>query len=309
MKDKIELNMVDNGLDFLLKSLETIDKSDEEFKYSIINLHAGILLILKELLYQEHWSLIFQKIENAERVKIKTGDFISVNFETLIIRLQKIVGIDFNKGLLEKLEWLKKERNQIEHYTLEASADVLKSNIVKLLSYFIPFIKTEMVSPGFIKYDDRRYAEIVDYLNEFDEYIKEKIKFIKEKLRVIKIVLQCPICSQKSVEFVDETKVYCHFCEDNIEDFPEEYISNVIDSYSYAKDGAEVPVHECPECELDTFISLDSNQYVCLTCGITPTQENITVCDGPVCNGILVYRRYEDEAHFCHYCSEHFSSS
>ncbi|WP_346234889.1 hypothetical protein MKY04_18090 [Lysinibacillus telephonicus] len=44
-------------MDFILKSLKTIEKSDEELKYSLINLHAGIQLLLKKLLYYR--SIIF----------------------------------------------------------------------------------------------------------------------------------------------------------------------------------------------------------------------------------------------------------
>lgn len=51
MSNEIKMNMVDNGLDFILKSLKTIENSDEDLKYSLINLHAGIQLLLKELLY------------------------------------------------------------------------------------------------------------------------------------------------------------------------------------------------------------------------------------------------------------------
>lgn len=41
----ISLQMVENGLDFIAKSVETVEKSDEDLKYSIINLHAGIQLL------------------------------------------------------------------------------------------------------------------------------------------------------------------------------------------------------------------------------------------------------------------------
>lgn len=73
--------MVDIGLDFILNALKTINNSDKELKYCVINLHAGIQLILKELLYQEHWSLIFQKIETAEYDKLNSGVFISVSYD------------------------------------------------------------------------------------------------------------------------------------------------------------------------------------------------------------------------------------
>jgi hypothetical protein len=41
MISRINLNMVENGLDFISKSLQTIEKPDEDLKYSLINLMQG----------------------------------------------------------------------------------------------------------------------------------------------------------------------------------------------------------------------------------------------------------------------------
>ena len=139
--EDINLKMVDNGLDFILKSLDTIDKSDEDLKYSLLNLHAGIQLMLKEILYQKDWSLIFQKIEDADIDKLRNGDFSSVNYKMLVKRLKDECNLELDKKLSDKLNWLRKERNKAEHYQFVVSSDVLKSNIVQLLTYLIPFSK------------------------------------------------------------------------------------------------------------------------------------------------------------------------
>ncbi len=52
--------------------------------------------MLKEILYQNDWSFIFQKIEDADIDKLKTGDFSSVNFKTLIKRLKDECYIELN---------------------------------------------------------------------------------------------------------------------------------------------------------------------------------------------------------------------
>jgi hypothetical protein len=216
--------MLDNGLDFILKSLETIDNEDENLKYSVINLHAGIQLLLKELLFQEHWSLIFQKIETADRKKLKSGDFVSVNHSDLIDRLQKIVGIKIEKDLLEKFDWLRKERNIAEHYQFVVSADVLMSNIAKLLTLLYPFIMTQLVETELISSDDTRFNLIRDYLYRFETYVKEKLKQIEDVINGLDMVFECPECTQRSVEFTDATSAYCHFCDENIKDFGDKYI-------------------------------------------------------------------------------------
>ncbi|QHZ51844.1 hypothetical protein ERICV_02722 [Paenibacillus larvae subsp. larvae] len=302
----ISLQMVENGLDFIAKSVETVEKSDEDLKYSIINLHAGIQLLLKEILFQEHWSLIFQKIETADKDRLRSGDFVSVNHATLIQRLQNICEIEFEKQLLDDINWLRKERNKIEHYHLVVNLDVLKSKIVRLFSYLIPFIKTEMIEPGYITSDNERLSEIIEYLNEFDEYVKSRLQLIEDKVSKAQRVLQCPACYNETVEFVDETDAFCHFCDEQIERFTTRYIDNFIDVYSQIIDGGESPLMECPECDQETFVNLNEDQYICLTCGINLSQDDITSCDGPRCNGKLVYRKYEDSANFCNICLDYF---
>jgi hypothetical protein len=267
-------------------------------------------LLLKEILYREHWSLIFQNIETADKNKLKSGDFISVNHDTLIKRLQKIAGIEFEERLLEKIDWLRKERNKTEHYHFVVTTDVLKSNIVKLFTYLIPFIKSQMIEMGYIDLEDERFSEIQEYLNEFDDYVSERLELIEISLTNDGVILQCPVCNQKTVVFTDETDAFCYFCDENIENFTESYIDSFVDTYSHVMDGGESPLFECPECDLDTFICIDGHQYVCLTCGIKPTLEELTTCCGPVCNEKIVYRRYSEddgfEANFCSICMDYF---
>lgn len=150
---------------------------------------------------------------------------------------------------------------------------------------FIPFVKKELVTPGYISEDDSRLF----YLNDFEDYVKVRLVLLAGSLDKLDIVLQCPVCYQVSVEFNDESDVFCHFCDEKIEDFAEKYINNILDTYSYIKDGGEAPLLECPECGLETFINLDEDQYICLSCGITPTEDELATCDGPICNGIFVY--------------------
>lgn len=311
MKDKnIHIPMLGNGLDFIVKSLETINKKDEKLKYSVINLHAGIQLLLKELLYQEHWSLIFNDIKKVDKKKLKSGDFASVGHEELVSRLEKIVGIEFNKELAEKLDWLRKERNKVEHYQFVVTVGFLKSNIAILLMHLIPFIREHLVETGLLDSDDNRLTEIKDYLREFDDYVKEKMEQIEPILETIDRVFKCPECLQRSVEFEDSI-AHCYFCDENIEDFGEKYIDTVINRAWEMHDGGSDPVFECTECEMEKMIYLDKESlYLCLECGAEIQEHEVTTCTGPACTGsALVYQRYGDELEFCHHCIDYFRNA
>lgn len=309
MSIQFNLNLLQNGMHFISKSLETIKNQDEDLKYSLINLHAGTQLLLKEILFQEHWSLIFSNLEKADKSKLVSGDFASVNHENLITRLKNVVGVEFDNELLEKMEWLRKERNKAEHYHFVISSDILKSNIVKLFTFLIPFINLELVEKGFLQSEDSTYLEIQEYLHSFDDYIEEKMIVIEEKLEEIELLLDCPICSQQTVEFIDESDAHCYFCDKNIENFTTQYIEMFVDTYSHIKDGGESPLYECPDCDWDTFLHLYDDQYICLSCGIRPTQDDLTTCPGPRCNERFVFRNESKmgfEASFCENCMEYF---
>lgn len=313
MPNDINLSMVNNGLDFILKSLETIDNSDEELKYSLLNLHPGIQLLLKEILYQKDESLIFHNINEYTADKLRTGNFVSVNYNLLIQRLKNECGIELGEKLTEKMNWLKNERNKAEHYQFVVSTDVLKSNLAQLLSYLLPFLKTEMIEKGYLDSDDERFTHIRGYLNEYDKYVDARLKLIEDEINAIDVPLQCPICSQETVNFIDSTDAFCYFCDEQIDNFTEEYIFHFVDRYGAIKDGGNDPLMECPNCDYETFICLDDYQYICLTCGEKPTRDELAICFGPACVEKIVYRMVSDpeeyEPSFCSLCLEYFENA
>ena len=89
---KITLNLLDNGLDYIHEAVEPIliahKQSQHSWKYSVLHIYSGIELLLKERLKREHWSLIFQDINNANLTKLEKGNFVSVYHDELVKRLK-----------------------------------------------------------------------------------------------------------------------------------------------------------------------------------------------------------------------------
>jgi hypothetical protein len=52
---------------------------------------------MKAVLEKEHWSLLFENIDNANKEILSVGDFKSVDFNTALERLKCIVGFVFSK--------------------------------------------------------------------------------------------------------------------------------------------------------------------------------------------------------------------
>lgn len=78
----------DNAYNFIKKGLQAIIIDNKEgYKYAILHLYSGIVLLLKDVLYKEHWILIFEDVNEADKEKLFDGSIKSVNYHTLMKRL------------------------------------------------------------------------------------------------------------------------------------------------------------------------------------------------------------------------------
>jgi hypothetical protein len=95
--DKLTLSLIENSFDFLDSSIKySKGTENRDWKYALLNLANAIELMMKAVLEQEHWSLLFEDIKKANKAILEQGDFKSVNFDTAIERLKSIVGIVFS---------------------------------------------------------------------------------------------------------------------------------------------------------------------------------------------------------------------
>lgn len=304
MSEDIHLRMVENGLDYIVKALETIENKDGDLKYTILNLHAGIQLLLKELLFQEHWSLIFKDVNKSGKKLLETGDFESVNHEGLFIRLKKIAGLTIDENFEKKIDWLRKERNKAEHYQFRVNSITLKSQLVDVLTLLIPLIRSEFIPKGYIDVDDEKIIEINGFVHRFEDYVRHRLELIKEDLNRIDIVLECPDCFNLTVDYIESDEAFCYFCGGFIDDFTSKYIDYYIDPLSHILDGGESPLIECPECGVDQLYSPIHGKFLCLNCGIKLDQSQVIECPGPRCDGKLIYK----SDNLCEICQEYINS-
>lgn len=170
---KIELNLLDNGLDFILEALNHVWKKDSLnnpnlWKYSILHFFSGAELILKERLKREHWSLIFEDVGNANEQKLIQGDFISVSHNEIIKRLKGICHIELND---EPLTNLRKIRNKFEHFEVNVSVEDCKRALANALQELTSFWDEHIIL--FCNEEqNNKFAIIKAIINDFDAYVK-----------------------------------------------------------------------------------------------------------------------------------------
>src|SRR5690625_2617953 len=289
--DKIEgisIALVENSMDSIEKGLESlVSQRESEYKYAILHLYSGILLFFKDVLYKEHWSLVFQDIAKANKKNLSDGDFKSVNFHTLFQRLKNIGSISLTKNLMSDLEWLRKQRNKIEHLHNIINPNEVKSRISSLLINILITINEHKSSLGYVEddYVENYNYEYIEFINlfhlyslNFDEFIKKRNKMISTDLRESYLKITCPICSQIAMELNPTNDfVYCHFC----------MTKSTIASFLtvYLPDFLEI-VHEgnskyfCPNCHGVSIFTYD-NKEICFECFETyeiNTLDNCSKC-------------------------------
>jgi len=304
---EIKLDLLENGLDFVISALDPIIKPENEnhLKYSILHLSAGVELILKERLRQEHWSFLFENINNANESNLNSGDFQSVNFEVTLQRLANICDVKFNDKEKRYLKELKKRRNKIEHFAFKEINVAIKSLASKVLSIILSFITKSFDEKSLTENSKKQIEILRKKIKGFTEFTSLRIAQIKTKLESVEKeyeIIKCPMCYQKTFVLSDDFN--CLFCgyTDNSNNVAENYIENIlgINKYLEIKEKGYLPLEQCPDCA-DYSLVDNGEHFICFSCLNVWSREDINECSGcgqlyikedvdyDICNGCMEY--------------------
>lgn len=289
---KIELNLLDNGLDFIIEELKPttqlfgFDSTENSWKYIILNVFSGIQLILKERLKQEHWSLIFEDVSNANEQKFIQGDFVSVNYNNLIKRLKGISNISINEKSFNEL---RKLRNKFEHFEITIEIDVCKHIIANSVRELIIFWNDNIFDINIEQ--NQKFSSIKSMISEFEIYVDIMLLKNKNKIEnIIKskngILIHCKECSNHSFMIYKDTKkeFECFVCEYKI--LKKEFIK-VTREMEFKQTKSRFPFinynEKCPHCNGNRIRITPPHKkreefqeyYFCTDCLYTETQSDI----------------------------------
>ncbi|NOK36452.1 hypothetical protein HMI49_24905 [Corallococcus exercitus] len=101
--------------------------------------------------------------------------------------------------------------------------------------------------------------------------------------------VECPECRKKSLLLGDgEPRCECGY-SDSASGAAEEYVVTVlgISKYEAIKDGGELPISECPDCDMDTLVvraasegQEEAAKFICFHCGEISKDRELQYCDG-----------------------------
>jgi len=151
----LELNLLDNGIDFILKGIDElfdeghvlmghsnpVDISINSYKYGILHLFSGFLLLLKERLSRHLPELIFKGTVRDAKQKLANGRTPNtIDLDEALERLEMGPKVSFSDDEFQVIRSMQDFRNQFEHYKVSANKHHLwatVSNFLALVDHFL----------------------------------------------------------------------------------------------------------------------------------------------------------------------------
>ena len=255
----LTINLAENAHDFMESAIQ-YTKSDKplNWKYAIIHLAIALELLMKSILEKEHWSFIFDDIDNASKRHLNSGDFKSVDFENALKRLKELAGITLEERDRKYLRKIRQIRNKLTHFSISINIDELKSIVARGINIFIKLYQ---------EYSDSDAEEYIFSLNndlkEFDRYVSLRLAELRPILgssdRPPWQFTSCPSCWQNSL-IINDSMVACLFCGNQF-------------TFQELAEYSEDICGRCPDCEIG-YLGLilynnEDGEYICTRCGFT----------------------------------------
>ncbi|SFK34831.1 zinc ribbon domain-containing protein [Streptomyces pini] len=309
---ELKFQPVENGVDYLLSVTEHLaDKpSPRNLKYAILHLQAATEVLLKARLQLEHWTLVFEKLENASLDKFNKGDFQSCGTPDALKRLKDIVGIEVGvTGSIDNdLRQLVKWRNALQHYGLTVPAPAVEKLSVNVLDFLLSFVRDQL-RPELKRQErqvlDREMESVSDGLASINRFLTARMNRLADELKdLADEITHCPLCMQKTL--IVDGDPDCRFCQvawRDGGDVAAAYVENVqgLSIFEAIKDGGDALITNCPECQHESLVadvqmaSGTVADYFCFQCG-TP-QGPLGKCDA--CGSPTVV---DDGLSLCGFC-------
>lgn len=252
---KLEIKLLDNGIDFILKGIDELFDSDYElrgdsdavyvsdssYKYGVLHLFSGFLLLLKERLYRHAPELPFKGKYQEIRQKLSSNNMSSkpmrtVDCDEAIEKLAIGPRVTFSDDELKVIRYVQSIRNQFEHY----SVSVNKIALWKQLSAFVELIDNFLIDELKVSIEE----------SASNPELRRKIKEIE--------VVQERIKRQFTEAWREDVQKRLRKFKRN----PQKAILSIEGEYHSGR-GEGYPYTVCPDCGQDTLVVYGDFEGIC----------------------------------------------
>lgn len=282
----LELSLLNNGLDFILKGIDelfdddyvmreyssAVDIGTSSYKYGVLNLFSGFLLLLKERLSRHRQELIFKGTLKDIKNKISSGKIPNtVDLDEALEKLEIGPKFEFSERDVKLIRYVQDVRNKFEHYKISANKYELWSNLSKFLALIDKFLVEEL----HITIENSQEAvEIQEKVHKIDS-VWERTQ--KERRRQLDLDIKGKIKKFKTSR---------------------NRVMRELRTESYYSKGADNLLTNCPDCYEQTMIIYGEFKGICTNpeCGSGHALTGCLKC-GELTPG------YPWEQNFCDSCS------
>ena len=254
----LELSLLKNGLDFIIRGInelyelyddiqyqqyiDPIPEPQKDYKYGVLHLFSGFLLLLKERLTYHMPELIFEgRIEEIKNKLKKGKEPNTVNLDEALNRLEIGPKVTFTEADTKIIRKMQSYRNRFEHYKFSANKFEISKTIIDFIDLIDRFLINELkidITSTSVTTNPEIRAKIISiesvYKRMTEKRKRELMAIGEEKLRKFK-------GNRKNILKELETTSYIACKEEGVIDI----------------------TIECPECFQDTLIIYGEFTGVC----------------------------------------------
>jgi len=264
----LNLSLLQNACDFLSDTINRATSKDKfTWKYAVLSLASALELIMKSVLYEEHWCLLFDNVDSASEDALKSGRFKSIDFETAQSRLEALAGVVLSERDKGYLRSIRDTRNRITHSQVDINIEQVKALVARGILVFLDLYKDPHLEDS---YDEGFASNANRSLLQFEKYLQLRMATIKQEIegasRPASPFRWCRTCGQDAVVCVGHEEGKCLYCQEEI------------DIRAVARRGSEMPLEECPQCGRESLAFIlynnDDGEFGCASCGFTTSYLN-----------------------------------
>jgi len=252
--EEIFTSLVRSGFEFLHKALDEFEQSP---KFSTIHFATAIEIFLKARLLKDHWTLVLENTDKANRQSFEKGEARTVNTDTATRRLQNICGVSIPEYATKSFKEIASHRNRMIHFYhsgAENNDDIERQKIVQeQCRGWFALQQLLFAWKEFSEEDFWEIRQIADKMKQHRAFLSAKFEGLSDKLQARRengyVIQKCKSCSflaaalsKKSDMLLDGN---CLVCDQNI-------ISLTLECSNYDCEG-EISLNpfcdDLPSCE------------------------------------------------------------
>ncbi len=299
MKNARANEIIESALEFIEHSCNIYNNDDLEqqtkLKHSTIELAAGIELLLKARLCQEHWSLIISNIDKYKEDDWDNGKFVSVGIEQSIERFKQILNMPIYKEAKNAILKLAQLRNKYVHFISRESKEYVTAIQLKAWHYILSLCEEKYIKFSYAQ--QKKIENIKQKMLQHSEFLDARYEELKEEIEEsVYPIITCPFCNKMALRVEDDVK--CFICGGEFTT-PTDYAEAIaLNNHGYNTETAY-----CRECEEKTCIpvpeelreaaieflicrlniryepGMDFEPCYCISCGAIYDQQEIMHCN------------------------------